>query len=368
MVLTSLAVGIPVIVVVAIAASRLGAHHRMPGPATAGTGQLKPTLDPAAQRIAAAQLAGRIGAVVAIDPHTGAIRVMYGNARRGESDPATADGASPSLGPTAREPYSPGAAFEVVTAAVGLDTGRYRPDSLISGRSPMPASGAPIRNQFDQSLGQITLTQALTQSVDTVFARVGRSVGRRPMTTYMRRFGFYASPRLDAGARRLPASGVRVGGGLVLPSAGRVDLRRLAIGQESLAVTPLQMAMVASAVADGGTLMAPQLQRTAPTVVDRVLKPSTARALTLMMRRVVTQGTGTPANLPGLQIAGKTGTAGSTARGSHRADLWFIGFAPADHPKIAIAVALKNAKEAFGGTIVAPIAAKVIEALLAERR
>lgn len=366
MVLTSLAVGIPVILVVAIAVSRLGAHHRSPGAGTAGTGQLKPTLDPAAQRIATAQLAGRVGAVVAIDPHTGAIRVMYGNARRNESDPATADGASPSLGPTAREAYSPGSAFEIVTAAAGLDTGLYRPNSLISGRSPLPASGTPIRNQFDQSLGQITLTQALTQSVDTVFARVGRTVGRRLMTTYMRRFGFYASPQLNAGA--LPASGVRLGGGLVLPSNRRVDLGRLAIGQENLAVTPLQMAMVAAAIADGGTLMAPQLQRTAPTVVDRVLQPSTARALTLMMRRVVVQGTGTPADLRGLQIAGKTGTAGSTARGSHHADLWFIGFAPADHPTVAIAVALKNVKGAYGGTIAAPIAAKVIEALLAERR
>ncbi len=335
-------VAIPIVVVAAIAVPLLRTHHRTPHPAPAAATHARLALDPAAQRIAAAQLAGRPGAVVALDPRTGAIKVMYGNNRAA---------------------YSPGAAFEIVTAAAALDSGRYAADSLIAGRSPLTVSGVPVRNFGNQSFGHITLTAALSYSVSTVFAQVGARVGPQEMTAHMRRLGFYSSPPIGSAAGRVSPSGMRHAGRFVLPGTVGTSLGRLAIGAAGLVVTPLQMAMVASAVADGGTLVTPRLRTSTPTVSARAIKASTARALAQMLRQVVTHGTATGANVRGLQIAGQTGT-DAHARG---ADLWFVGFAPADHPTVAIAVALKDAT-GFGGTEAAPIAAKVIASLLAHHR
>jgi peptidoglycan glycosyltransferase len=347
---TAIAVAVPIAVVAAIAVPLLGVHHRISHPASTGPrrahGHGQSTLDPSAQRIAARQLAGRPGAVVVLDPRTGAIKAMYGDATHAG--------------------YSPGSAFEIVTAAAALDSERYTADSLIAGHSPLTVSGTPIRNFANQSFGPITLTRALSYSVNTVFAQVGAGVGPQQMTASMRRLGFYSSPQLGAGAERVSPSGVRDAGRFVLPGTVGSSLGRLAIGQGGLAVTPLQMAMVASAVADGGTLVAPELRTATPTVSIRAMKSSAARTLAQMLRQVVTHGTGTSANVRGLQIAGQTGTSAAGGTGSRRADLWFVGFAPADHPTVAIAVALKDAK-GFGGTKAAPIAVKVIESLLAHR-
>ncbi len=337
-----IAVAIPVLVVAAIAVPLLRIHHRTPHPAPAGAARGRPALDPAAQRVAAQQLAGRPGAVVVLDPRTGAIKVMYGNDRAA---------------------YSPGAAFEIVTAAAALDSGRYTADSLITGRSPLTVSGVPVRNFGNQSFGRLTLTTALSYAVNTVFAQVGARVGPRQMTAHMRGLGFYSSPQIGAATGRVSPSGMRHAGRFVLPGTVGTSLGRLAIGEGGLVVTPLQMAMVASAVADGGTLVTPRLRAATPTVSARAMKAPTARALAQMLRHVVTHGTATGVNTGGLQIAGQTGTAAH----AHGADLWFVGFAPADHPTVAIAVALKGAK-GFGGTEAAPIAAKVIASLLGHHR
>ena len=345
---TAIAVAIPVVVVAAIAVPLLGAHHRISHPAATGprpgNGPGQSTLDRSAQRVAARQLAGRPGAVVVLDPRTGAIRVMYGNATH--------------------DAYSPGASFEIVTAAAALDSGRYTAGSRIAGKSPLTVSGTPIRNSENESFGQITLTRALSSAVDTVFAQVGAAVGPEQMTASMRRLGFYSSPRLGPAADHVSPSGVRHAGRFVLPGTVGTSLGRLAIGQGGLAVTPLQMAMVASAVADGGRLVAPSLRTTTPTASVPAMKASTAQALTQMLRQVVTHGTATSVNVRGLQIAGQTGTSPRSARRSQRSDLWFVGFAPADHPTVAFAVVLQHAK-GFGGTEAAPIAAKVIAGLVA---
>jgi peptidoglycan glycosyltransferase len=348
---TAIAVAVPIVVVAVIADPLLGTHHRIVRPTAtaprAGHGHGRSTLDHSAQRVAAQQLAGRPGAVVVLDPRTGAIKAMYGNATHDE--------------------YSPGSAFEIVTAAAALDSGRYTSDSMIAGDSPRTVSGAPIRNFANQSFGEITLTQALSDSVDTVFAQVGAGVGPEQMTAVMRRLGFYSTPQLGAGADRVSPSGVRDAGRFVLPGTVGISLGRLAIGQGGLAVTPLQMAMVASAVADDGTLVAPSLRTAAPTDSVRAMKGSTARTLAQMLRQVVIHGTATSVNVKGLQIAGQTGTSPRSATRAVRSDLWFVGFAPADHPTVAVAVVLKDAK-GFGGTEAAPIAAKVIESLLAHHR
>ncbi|MBV9606134.1 MAG: penicillin-binding protein 2, partial [Solirubrobacterales bacterium] len=162
------------------------------------------------------------------------------------------------------------------------------------------------------------------------------------------------------------------------PGSPNEDIGRIGIGQGGLLVTPLQMAMVAAAVANNGVLMKPyfvskvvdQDGRTVrsnnPTVYQTVMKPSTAQALSQMMRRVVEEGTGQPAQLGGISVAGKTGTASIGATGSGLTEPWFIGFAPANSPKVAVAVTIAQTQGGFGATVAAPIAKNIIQTLLAE--
>ncbi len=344
------------------------------------------TLDPAAQRIAIQQIeaTGLRGSVVALDPRTGAIKVMASvpgydpNAigRPGVFARLNRDGDSPLLDRATQATYAPGSTFKVLTAAAAIDSGRYTPDSVLDGDSPKTISGVPLRNDGDEDFGPTTLTRALTYSVNTVFGQVGEALGRDVMARYMKRFGFYAKPPLDYPADQRIASGERSRGRLLAPDSSQIDVGRMAIGQDKLAVTPLQMAMVVATVADGGTLMVPHLTdrvvdpdgrtvtRIEPQVVGHPIKPTTAAALNQMMRSVVEEGTGQPVQLPGIEIAGKTGTAEVGAVGSNLTQPWFVAFAPADHPQIAIAVTLENSQGGFGATVAAPVARAVLDSLL----
>jgi len=341
------------------------------------------TLDPKAQELARTELAGRVGSVVAIVPRTGAIRVLYSNPTYDNNDPfAPCHGCSQFTGAT-QGLYPAGSTFKVVTATAALDSGAYTPDSTIVGNSPLTVSGVPLQNDGNQSFGPISLTKALTYSVNTVFAQVAQRLGRQTLQTYMKRFGFFSTPPVDYPANQMSVSGNWLLGrhNKLLPvTSDQVDLGRLAIGQDKLLVTPLQMAMVAAGVANGGRLMAPRLttrivnqngqivQNFPPKLYSQVMKPSTAHELTGMMTDVVEEGTGQAAQLDGVKVAGKTGTAstGGFVNGQPEDDAWFIGFAPVQDPKIAVAVTLKNIPNGFGGTYAAPIAAQVIRTLLAE--
>jgi penicillin-binding protein A len=346
------------------------------------------TLDAPAQRLATQQLqaTGSAGSVVALDPRTGAVKVMVstpGYDPNGIGQPGVfarlnAQGSgSPLLDRATQATYPPGSTFKVVTAAAAIDSGRYTPSSTIDGNSPKLISGVPLRNDGGKSYGPISLTTALTYSVNTVFAQVGVALGRDTMARYMTRFGFYRKPPLDYPADQRIASGERTARGrLLAPTSPLIDVGRMAIGQDKLTVTPLQMAMVAAAVANGGTLMTPHLtdrvldpdgrtvKRIAPTVASRVMKPATASALTQMMRTVVEEGTGTAVRLPGIDVAGKTGTAEVGAPGANVTQPWFIAFAPAERPRIAIAVTVERSQGGFGGTVAAPIARAVLQSLL----
>jgi peptidoglycan glycosyltransferase len=338
------------------------------------------TLDPKAQELARSQLAGRPGAVVALDPRTGAIKAMYANPGYDDNNvKAALAGANGQtvLNRSLQGHYPPGSTFKVVTAAAALDTGKYTPNSIINGNSPVTVSGLPLENDGNASYGPVTLTKALTDSINTVWAPVGVALGRQTMETYMKRFGFYSLPPLDFPPGEMSISGERsrTSGKLLLPTNTHVDLGRMSIGQDQLAVTPMQMAMVASAVADHGTLMAPHftnrvvnqdgqtVETIKPTVYSHVMKPSTAQALAQMMSDVVEEGTGQAANLLGIKVAGKTGTA---TVAPNIDDPWFIGFAPVDNPKVAVAVALEHIPNGYGGTYAAPIAANIIKQLLSE--
>jgi penicillin-binding protein A len=339
------------------------------------------TLDSKAQRLAVQQLAGRTGSVVALDPRTGAVLAMYANPTYDDNNPnpnaCTVPSCLVNLSTQARFP--PGSTFKVVTASAAIDSGKFTPSSVVNGDSPKTISGVPLQNDNNQSFGNIDLTTALTYSVNTVWAQVAEHVGRATMTDYMKRFGFYSKPPLDYPSSQLRASiPVDANNHPYPPGSPNEDIGRIGIGQGGLLVTPLQMAMVAAAVANNGTLMTPHLTarvvdqdgRTVktikPTVYNQVMKPSTAQALSQMMRRVVEEGTGTPAQLGGISVAGKTGTASIGANGSGLTEPWFIGFAPANNPTVAVAVTIAQTRGGFGGTVAAPIAKAEIQTLLAD--
>jgi peptidoglycan glycosyltransferase len=335
------------------------------------------TLDPSAQRTAVQALAGRAGGIVALEPATGRVRVMvsvpgydpnsiparFGDLRRAPR--------SPLLNRTVQSGYPPGSTFKVVTATAALDSGRFTPDSFVSGRSPKEIGGVPLTNFGGRDFGQVSLTDALTNSVNTVWATVAERLGKARLYEYMRRYGFNRKPLLDLPRDEMRASGVYDEDGDVLRASDAVDIGRVAIGQERLQVTPLQMALVPAAIANGGSLMRPHLvsqvqdrdgrvvHREKPSEQSEVMKPATASALAQMMSRVVEEGTGTAAALEGIDVAGKTGTAevGTVNQA------WFIAFAPVQRPRVAIAVTVERTT-GQGGTVAAPIAKQVMEDLL----
>ena len=344
------------------------------------------TLDPQAQRIAMEQLAatGSPGGVVALDPRTGAVLVMasvpgYDPNDLGEPGVfrrLNAEGSgAPLLDRATQSAYAPGSTFKVLTAAAAIDSGRYTPESVIDGSSPKDISGVPMRNDLGESFGPITLTDAMTSSVNTVFGQIGEALGKDTMGDYMRRFGFYRRPPLDLPESERVASGERLNGRLLPVTSDQVDVGRMAIGQDKLAVTPLQMAMVVAAVANDGKLMEPHLtdrvvdpdgrvERFEPRVLSTPISPTTAEQVNAMMRTVVESGTGTAVQLPGIEIAGKTGTAEIGVTGANLTQPSFVAFAPADDPRIAIAVTVERSQGGFGGTVAAPIARAVLESLL----
>jgi peptidoglycan glycosyltransferase len=334
------------------------------------------SLDPSAQRVAISALAGRAGSVVAIEPQTGRVNVMASvpgfdpNRIPDDFGQLSRAAGSPLFDRSAQSGYPPGSTFKVVTATAALDTGRFNPQSVLSGDSPKVIDGVPLSNFGGESFGSVTLTTALTHSINTVWARVGEIVGKETMYTYMRRFGFNSKPPIDLPGDELHSSGV-ISKGKLLDDSDGIDIGRVAIGQERLLVTPLQMAMVASAIANEGKLMRPRLvqevrnpdgrtvRKVKPSEEAKVMKPETANALGSMMSQVVKEGTGTAAALSGIDVAGKTGTA--EVGGTNQA--WFIGFAPVGNPRVAVAATIERTS-GQGGTVAAPIAKQVMEALL----
>ncbi|MGH2978283.1 MAG: peptidoglycan D,D-transpeptidase FtsI family protein [Solirubrobacterales bacterium] len=335
------------------------------------------TLDPAAQRTAIDALGGRAGAVVALEPATGRVRTMVSvpaydpnSVPERFSDLRRAPG-SPLLNRSVQSGYPPGSTFKVVTATAALDSGRYTPQSFEDGRSPKEIGGVPLTNFGGTDFGRITLTDALTNSVNTVWATVGEELGKRTMYSYMRRYGFNRKPLLDLPRDEMRASGVYDRDADLLSVGDAVDIGRVAIGQERLQVTPLQMALVPAAVANGGSLMRPHIvrevrdrdgrvvRRVKPSEQSAVMKPGTASELARMMSNVVEEGTGTAAALEGIEVAGKTGTAevGTVNQA------WFIAFAPVQRPRVAIAVTVERTT-GQGGTVAAPIAKQVMQELL----
>ena len=344
---------------------------------------VRTTLDAPAQRVAYQALNGRKGAVVALDPRSGAVKVMASfpqydpNALRGPGTYARLANDNenrPLVNRATQFGYAPGSTFKVVTATAAIDSGEFTSQSTVDGKNGVKISGVPLQNDYNQSFGPIDLATALEKSVNTVYAQVAEKVGKQTMKKYMERFGFGSKPQLDYPKDQMSSSGEYRNGKLIPPTSRFVDVGRMGIGQDKLAVTPLQMAEVASAVANGGRLMKPHftdrivdsdgrtVEEIKPEEQSRVMKPSTASTVTAMMERVVQSGTGTQAQIQGIRVAGKTGTA-ETQIGKTTNNVWFIAFAPADNPRVAIAVTMEH-QIGFGGDVAAPVAKAVMESLL----
>ncbi len=354
------------------------------------------TIRPALQRAAARALGSQPGAVVALDPRTGDVLALVANPTYdpnllASQDPGevrrawaelTSDPDKPLLSRAYQELYPPGSTFKLVTAAAALQNG-YTPDS----RWPNPPvlqlpQTTHVLENFggEHCLGgapKITTAQALTVSCNVVFGEIGLAVGAQALAAQARAFGF--AP--DARSGNVPFDLPFQEGVFPDPSyfAERLPAVALsAIGQDNVAANPLQMALVAAAIANGGVEMAPRLvseirdpsgrviRRFAPREYGRPISPQTAAELTQMMVSVVQSGTGTVAQIPGVTVAGKTGTAQhGEGRPPHA---WFVSFAPAENPQVVVAVIVLDGgslgSDATGGRVAAPIAKAVMEAAL----
>ncbi len=344
------------------------------------------TLDPAAQKAAYDALAGRRGAVVALDPSTGAILALVSSP---SYDPATVsthsgstntrnraalldDPAQPMLNRPLRQTYAPGSTFKLVTAAAALSTGRYTKDSVIPGPAvlDLPQTTADLPNESGAACGpggMTTLENALRISCNTAFGGLGLTLGEDTIAAQAEAFGFGQDPDVPLSTEKS-----------VFPTGlNPPQLAQSAIGQFDVRATPLQMAMVTAAIANRGVVMTPYLvsevrapdlsvlERAEPKELSTAVTPAVARQLTDMMVTVVTSGTGTNGAIPGVSVAGKTGTA---QQGGGRAPhAWFVSFAPAQEAKVAVAVVLEDgggASEVSGNRLAAPIARAVMSAVL----
>ena len=336
------------------------------------------TIDPVLQQAAWDALGGYTGAVVAMDPHTGALKAVVSTpswdpnllathdlgAQQDAWTSLTTDPAEPMSDRATREIYPPGSTFKLVVAAAALDAG-YTPDTLIDTPSslPLPNSSATLTNSSNCGDGQVTLAFALEWSCNTAFANLGAALGADALRAAADKFGFDSPvlPELGGATSRFP------------DKLDPAELMMSAIGQYDVAASPLQMAMVTSAIANNGQLATPYLveEVRSPDLAllyqhrvstSQALTAPSAAALQQMMISVVANGTGTPAKIPGVTIGGKTGTAQSDPSRPNYA--WFTAFA--QDPDLVVTVFVQNVNAAgtdiAGGRIAGPIARAVIKA------
>lgn len=351
-------------------------------------GAVTTTINSRAQLAAYKGLGNKVGAVVAIEPATGRILAAVQSPSfdpnilsshnpeemRAYYDELKADPQKPLLNRPIVALNPPGSTFKIVTAAAALASGRFTPDSVLPGPKTyrLPGTSVDLGNWNDQSCGpdnKVTLRRALEISCNTAFAWLGNQLGADALRAQSDKFGFdtrFELP-LKAAMSRFPDE----------PDEPQTALS--AIGQYDVRATALQMAMVGAAVGNGGKTMAPYLvqevrgpdlailQTTEPKEFAQAMSPLDAAKLTDMLVGVVRDGTGSNAQISGVNVAGKTGTAQT---GNARPNVaWFVSYAPAKAPKVAVAVVIEEAgtAEVSGNALAAPIARSVMQAVLRQQ-
>jgi peptidoglycan glycosyltransferase len=341
------------------------------------------TIVPKIQKAATDALGNQKGAVVALDPKTGAVLALVTSPTYDPNDIAShdieaagkaygrlaSDSQHPLSNRAAREIYPPGSTFKLVTAAAALEDGKT-PDSTVKSpdRLKLPNTRVFLPNSSNCGGTEITITQALKVSCNTAFANLGLEVGEDKLREQAQAFGFDQRHLDDLGgvASQFP------------DKLNKAQLALSSIGQYDVAASPLQMAMVSAAIANDGVLMDPYIVSNVRShdlkpietheaqVLSKAMTPENAKELQQMMAAVVSEGTGHNAQIPGVEVAGKTGTAQSDPK--RKPFAWFTSFAPVDDPKVAVAVIVEDAdiprNDIAGGRVAAPIAKAVMEAAL----
>ena len=349
---------------------------------------LELTIDAKAQAAAEKALGDQRGAVVALDPATGAVLAMvshpsYDPSRLTSHDTKAVQKAWNELNDDPTRPmvnraiggnlYPPGSTFKVVTAAAALESGRWTEESELPGPPTLdlPQTSADLPNDFRGGCGpnnKTTLKHALEISCNTAFGWLGMQLGADDLRGQAAKFGIgdKISIPMSVAPSSMPAE------------LNQPQLAQSAIGQYDVRVTPLQVAMISAAVANNGIVMKPYLvqkvtssdletiDEAKPEQLSQAVSADTAAALTRMMQAVVESGTGRAAQISGVSVAGKSGTAQHQQGKPPHA--WFTAFAPADEAKVAVAVVVEDGgtagNEAAGGRVAAPIAKQVMEAVL----
>ena len=346
------------------------------------------TINAKAQAAADKALGNQRGAVVALDPSTGEVLALVshpnydpGTLSSHDTDKVVAAWKKLNADPTqpmvdraiAGNLYPPGSTFKVVTAAAALESGKFTEESVIPGPAvlDLPQTDSDLPNDFKGACGpnnKTTLTHALEISCNTAFGWLGMQVGADDFRAQAAKFGM--GDRLQIPMSVTPSS--------VPAELNQPQLAQSAIGQYDVRVTPLQVAMISAAIANNGVVMRPHLVRKVtssdlevideppPEQLSQAISGDTASALTRMMEAVVKSGTGRAAQISGIDVAGKTGTAQHALGKPPHA--WFTGFAPSNQPRVAVAVVVEDGgnagNEAAGGRVAAPIAKAVMEAVL----
>ncbi|MDK2784211.1 MAG: penicillin-binding protein [Bacillota bacterium] len=334
-------------------------------PLTARGEDLVLTVDAGLQEKAMRLLAGKKGAAVVLDPRTGAVLAL---ASQPSFDPATVsrdweeisrDEAAPLLNRATQGLYPPGSTFKLVTAAAALS----RNPDVLTRRYFCPGelklTGYTVHCL--RAHGTLDLARALAVSCNVTFARLGLEIGNGALAAQAEQAGFNAGLPFD-----LPVAVSSFPRG----RPGKGETAQRAIGQGEVLATPLELALLAAGIANGGVIMRPYLVqerrlgawtvgKTVPERLEVAMSPGVAKTLTELMVEVTEHGTGQAAQLPGMKVAGKTGTAENPHGKPHA---WYVGFAPAGAPRVAVAVVVENGGS--GGTVAAPIARELFETAL----
>ena len=307
---------------------------------------VKTTIDLEIQRAAQNAYGGTTGGAVVMHPETGDLLAIVSSS---PFDPNSYVGVDVSPFNRALEGlYPPGSSMKVVTAAAALETGTVTPKTQLNG----PAEYQGVRNFESGEFGSLSFASAVQFSVNTAFAQVALDLGTEKLMRYAELFGFNRPADMPLVAAE-PSFPRPVGAG---------DLMWASIGQAQVLATPLQMATVAATIANGGVRMEPRITKLEDPAGERVVSKKTAATMTELMVNVVVGGTGQGARLSGIDVAGKTGTAEVDVDGERKNHAWFICFAPADEPSVAVAVVSEYG--GVGGQVAAPLARQILSSTM----